>query len=87
MIFALDHQIVADEVCRIAVIGMNTAHPRGGQYHMVDAVTLKEIPHGKLLGEIQLGMAGSENVPVSCLAQAAHNDGTHHTPVAGDIDG
>ena len=48
----LDQQVLVDEVVRIAVVGVDAAHPGGGQIDLVDALAGEEAIDRRLVEEV-----------------------------------
>ena len=82
----LDHQIDVDELGRIGVVGMDAADLGGGQDHMVDFLMAEKIPHRRLTGEIEFGMAAGDDLPAAEVLQLPDDGRTDHAAMSGDID-
>ena len=84
------HQIFIDELRRIAVVGMNAAHPRRRQHHLIGAFCGKKGLHRRLIGQIQLGAGAGDQLQVGAgrLAglQLAQDGAAHHAAMACHID-
>ena len=80
-------QILVEEFSRIRVIRQNAADFRRRKDHHLRTLSLKELPHGQLIRQIQFTPAASNNSLVAALLQQSHNSGTDHAVVTGNING
>jgi hypothetical protein len=83
----LDHEVLIDKVGRVAIVGMDTADPGGGQIDLVDGVVGEEAVDRRLVEKIQLGVGGGEEVGVAQGRETAQQGGADHAAMAGDEDG
>ncbi len=88
------HQILVNELCRIGVVGVNATDLGGGQVDLIGFFGFEEGAHGGLVGEVQLGVGAGDDVGDE-LPRFARNDiflqmaddgGTHHAPVASNVN-
>jgi hypothetical protein len=93
----LDHQVLVDELGRVAVVGVNAADFGGGQVNLVGAFLGKEGIDGRLIGEVEFGVAAGEDLGRGArvaggraarwrIAQLPHDGRTDHAAMAGDVD-
>ncbi len=61
----LDHQVLIDEIGRVGIVGVDAADPGGGQIDLVDGLVGEEAVDRGLVEEVELGMAGGEEVTVA----------------------
>ena len=81
----LDHQVLVDEVGRIAVVGEDAADLGGGEDHHVGPFGLQEGADVGLAGKIErLAVAGDDGG--TAAFQLAQDGAAHHAPVAGEED-
>ncbi|MCY1293835.1 hypothetical protein D9M68_575460 [compost metagenome] len=83
----LDHQVLVDEVGRIAVVGMNAAHLGRRQIDLVDAMDLEIVLYLRLVEQVQLVAAGGKDVGVAQRLQTADDGRADHTAMAGNENG
>ena len=84
----LHHQVVVDEVRRVGTVGVDAPDQGGRQDHLVRLLGGKEMPHGRLVGEIEFGM-GAHQQPLGrmpFLQQPADDGRADHTAMSGDVD-
>lgn len=70
----LDGEVVADEFCRVGVVGDNAPHLGRGQEDVFRLVFSKELVGGFVVSEVKLGMGALEDVGVS-LSFEVFDDG------------
>ena len=82
----LDLEVLQQKIRRVTVVGLDTAHLRGGQHHHRGLVVGKPALHGWAVFQIQLGAAGREQVGVARPLQRAADRAAGHAAVAGHED-
>src|SRR5262245_44771452 len=80
-----DRQIVADEVCRIAAVGVNTADPRSRQKDGVGFACVEPAPRLPGLGQIEIGTISAQYLTVFAT-KSAHKGGPHHAAMTRHVD-
>ncbi len=79
-------QVLADEVGRIAVVGVNAADPGGGEKHVVRPRLGEKGIHRRRIGQVQLPVGAGNQVLVALRLEPAEDGGTHQPAVAGDVN-
>lgn len=83
----LDHQVLVDELGRVAVVGMDAADLGRGQIDLVDAMGGEEGIDRVLVGEVEFVAAGGDDVGAAQRLQPADDGRADHAAMAGDEDG
>jgi hypothetical protein len=79
-------QVLKQEFGGIRVISKNAADFRSRKDHHVRTLSLKELLHGQLIGQIQFTPSAGNDSLVTALPQQSHDSGTNHTVVTGNIN-
>ena len=80
----LDLQVVAQEIRRIAVVGMDAAHLRRRQKHILRPLGGEKRLHRSGIAQVQFGMTTQQQIAKSGLFQPAHNRAAHEAAMTGD---
>ena len=80
---ALDDQVVAKKLCRIGVVGMNTANMCGGKINLVYRVRAEPFTDRMLIGQVKLGTA-RDNRLNAVYSKTTANRGTDQPVMAGN---
>ena len=83
----LNHQILVNELRRIAIVGMNTANFCRCQVDLCGLFTLKKCPNRRLTSEVKLSMRSEQQIPgVQPLGkEVTHNGRTNHSLMTGNV--
>jgi hypothetical protein len=79
---AFHHQIFVNELCRIRIIRVNTAHLCCCHVHLIDMLIAKKMLDVSLSLQIQFCMGTRDDLLITQRLQSAHNRRTHHTAVS-----
>ena len=82
----LDHEVVADEVGRVGVVGEDAADFGGGEEDMLGLFGGEELVDGGGVDEIELSAGAGDEVGVAQPLQLAVDGGADQAAVAGDED-
>lgn len=82
----LDHQVVADELRRVAVVGDDAADLGSGEEHILGLVFGKEGVGRGRVGQIEFGVRPLEDVRIAFRLEIADDGRADQTAVAGYID-
>lgn len=82
----LDHQVVADELRRVAVVGDDAADLGSGEEHILRLVFGKEGVGRGGVGQIEFGVRPLEDVRIAFRLEIADDGRADQTAVAGYVD-
>jgi len=68
----LDHQVVVDEIGRVAIVGDDPPHFGGGQKDVVGSLFLEKTGDRSLVAQIKLTAGPQQQVAVAVLSQSPH---------------
>ncbi len=79
----LDLQVVADEIRRVSVVGVDASHLRRRQHDPFGSRVREEACHRRLVAQIQLGAAAQYQIPDALPFQLPDNRGPDEPAVTG----
>jgi hypothetical protein len=81
----LDRQVVAYEIRRVGVVGVNASHLRGSEEHVLGALRGKELLDRRLIAQVELRARAQHEVRAG-RSEPAHDRAADEPAVACDED-
>ena len=82
----LDSQVVADELCGVGVVGVNTTHLCRGEDDVRRSLRFEEALNSYLIREIKFCMGVRDQVLIALALQSTDDGRPGQATMAGDID-
>jgi hypothetical protein len=80
----LDHQVLVDEVCRKAVVGLDAPYLGGGEYDQIGPLFGEKGPHRRLVHQIEFRVGAGDQVAVATGPQGPADGRPDHAAMAGE---
>ena len=69
----LDHQVLVDELGRVGVVRVDSAHLRGGKINLVGFFRSEERTHSRLIRQVELAVATRDHIPAPAAFEMAED--------------